>query len=174
MDRSSELRLPTVAVPVRLALVGHTPIDVELFAPDVARVGRSQLLDDLADMLDHEDGFVPVRAGDGVRLYGKHAIAWIAVHRRELELQRQRADDFDEIPSEVVTLYDRHHRVDVVLATGETLTGMLFDSSPADRPRVIDHLNRARRFLRLWTQDEHYLINTHEIVRVTELPWNLE
>jgi hypothetical protein len=44
----------------------------------------------------------------------------------------------------------------------------LFDSSPADRPRVVDHLNRARRFLRLWTPDAQTLINTDQIVAVRE------
>ena len=68
-----------------------------------------------------------------------------------------------------MTLYDRQHRVQVALIEGEALTGMLLDSSPADRPRVIDHLNRSGAFVRLWTSDEHFLINKTQILQVTEL-----
>jgi len=53
---------------------------------------------------------------------------------------------------------------------GTKLIGTMLDSSPADRPRVIDHLNRSGRFVRLWTTEEHYLINTTQVVAVTELP----
>ena len=56
----------------------------------------------------------------------------------------------------------------VELTTGGKLEGMLFDSAPADRPRVIDHLNGPGSFVRLWTSDEHYLINKAHILHVTE------
>ena len=49
------------------------------------------------------------------------------------------------------------------------LIGTLLDSSPVDRTRVMDHLNRAGRFLRLWATNEHFLINTAQVVAVTEL-----
>src|SRR5262245_59178871 len=150
-DRSATLRLPTVAVPVRLALVGRDPISVEIFVPDHGRLDRNDLLDDVAALVDMDAHFLPVRGGDEVHLYGKHAIAWLAA---KLE--------------DGVSLYEDSHRVAVLLASGTTVTGMLFDSAPADRTRVVDHLNRTRRFLRLWTSDEHYLINTQQIVRVTE------
>ena len=48
--------------------------------------------------------------------------------------------------------------------------GTLLDSAPADRSRVIDHLNAARRFVRLWTQDDHYFIATAHITAVMPLP----
>ena len=124
MDRSAELRLPTISVPVRLALVGQAPMAVEVFVADVARVARSQLLDDVAAMIDQEEAFLPVRGGDGVRLFAKQAIAWIAV-RKEAEHE---VDDELEMAEEVVTLYDRHHRVEVQLLSGSSLIGMLFDS----------------------------------------------
>lgn len=153
VDRSTELRLPTVAVPVRLAQLGHEPVDAELFLVDTPRAG-GQLLDDMAALLDEDTAFVPVKQGAGVRLFAKHALAWVSVHR---------GDDAE------LTLYDRQHRVEVELAGGAKLVGMLLDSSPADRPRVVDHLNRARRFVRLWTSDEHFLVNKTQILQVTEL-----
>jgi hypothetical protein len=164
--RSSELRTPTKIVVVRLALVGGMPMPAEMFVADVQRRGRSHLLDDLSEQLCSETTFVPVRWSNRIRMLGKHAIAWIAVHRHVIgDIP---SVDFSDEPSEL-TLYDREHRVELELAHGTKLIGTMLDSSPADRPRVIDHLNHAGRFLRLWTTDEHYLVNSVQVVAVTEL-----
>jgi hypothetical protein len=165
-NRSSELRTPTKVVAARLALVGAPPIPVEMFVADVHRRGRSQLLDDVSAQLCSESTFLPVRWSNRVRMLGKHAIAWIAVRRHATD--EIPSLDFSDEPSEL-TLYDREHRVEIELARGTKLIGTMLDSSPADHPRVIDHLNRSGRFLRLWTSDEHYLINAAQVVTVTEL-----
>lgn len=165
-NRSSELRLPTKLIAARLALVGREPLSAELFIADVRRRGRSHLLDDIAALLGTEATFLPVRWSSQVRLLAKHAIAWIAIRRRDPD--ELPSTDFDNEPSEL-TLYDREHRVEIDLANGTRLLGTILDSAPADRPRVMDHLNRTGRFLRLWTADEHYLINAAQVVTVTEL-----
>jgi hypothetical protein len=165
-NRSSDLRIPTRTVAVRLALVGAMPIPAEMFVTDVHRRGRSQLLDDIAEELGSESTFLPVRWSHRVRLLAKHAIAWIAVRRHATgEIPSL---DFSDEPSEL-TLYDREHRVEIELGRGTKLIGTMLDSSPADRPRVVDHLNRSGRFLRLWTSDEHYLINATQVVAVIEI-----
>jgi hypothetical protein len=155
MHSTPELRLPTVAVPVRIAFVDTRELAAELFVIDLPGRGRGELLDALAHALDAEAAFVPVRVGGEVRLIAKRAIAWIAADRDEAEGE--------------TTLYDRQHHVSIEIA-GRALAGLLFDSSPADRPRVVDHLNASRRFVRLWTSDEHYLVNRDHIVQVAELP----
>lgn len=154
MDRKPELRLPTVNVAVRLAVVGHEPAGADLFVNSLAR-GRHEAV---AELLEEDDAFVPVQGPRSVRLLAKRAIAWLAIQRTQPS-----ADS-----SEVITLYDRQHHVLVELIGGTKLEGMLFDSMPADRPRAIDHLNRSGRFLRLWTSDEHYLINKDHILQVLE------
>ena len=167
MERKpSELRTPTITVPVRLALVGHDPGGAELFINQVLpRGSRSALLEAVGALVDEQSAFLPVRGvRDNVRLLAKRSIAWIAVQRE----QPSADGDFDNVPSEVVTLYDRQHHVLVELTSGKMLEGMLFDSAPADRPRVIDHLNATGRFLRLWTSDEHYLVNKDHILAVME------
>ena len=167
MERKpSELRTPTTTVPVRLALVGHDPGGAELWVTQaLPRKSRTALVDAVGELVDEPTAFLPVRGvRDTVRLLSKRAIAWIAVNRE----QPSADGDFDDVPSEVVTLYDRQHHVIVELTSGKILNGTLFDSAPADRPRVIDHLNRAGRFLRLWTSDEHYLINKDHILAVVE------
>lgn len=163
-----ELRLPTIAVPVRLAMVGASPIEADLFVADVPRASRGKLIDDLAAMLEETAVWLPARRGTEVRLVGKHAIAWIAVSRRAPENDPTR--DFSEEPSEVTMLYDQQFPVEVELASGTRMRGTLLDSAPADRSRVIDHLNAARRFVRLWTPDEQYLINVVQITAVMPLP----
>ena len=165
-NRSAELRLPTKVVAARLALVGGTPIDAELFVADVRRRGRSHLLDDIATQLGGESTFMPVRWATPVRLLAKHAVAWLAIRRRDPD--EMPSTDFENEPSEL-TLYDREHRVEIELAHGGKLLGTILDSSPADRPRVMDHLNRAGRFVRLWTSDEHFMINATQVVTVIEL-----
>jgi hypothetical protein len=167
-DRSSELRLPTKVVPVRLALVGGMPIPAEMFIADVARRGRGHLLDDLAAQLCSETGFIPVRWSNRVRLLGKLAVSWVAVRRTDPD-DVPSTDFSAPEPSEELVLYDREHRVEIELIHGTKLIGTLLDSSPIDRTRVIDHLNRAGRFVRLWTTNEHFLINTTQVVAVTEL-----
>ncbi|HET9619753.1 MAG TPA: hypothetical protein VFP84_00205 [Kofleriaceae bacterium] len=151
---SSELRVPTKAVAVRLALVGGLPTPAELFVTDVPRRGHGQLLDDLAALVLAPKTFLPVKWSNRVRLLGKHAIAWIAIGHE---------------PTDDVTLYDREHIVELELLRGTKLLGNLLDSAPLDRTRVIDHLNGAGAFVRLWTADAHYLVNTQQIVAVTEL-----
>lgn len=153
MDGQVELRVPTVTVKARLAVRGQGAIPAELFVPDVPRSESVQLLDDVAALLEASASFLPVKTGGGVRLYGKHAVMWLAI---------ERADDGE------LELFDRHHLVTIELVNGGSLAGLLFDSSPSDRPRVIDYLNRAGGFVRLWTSEELYLINKHEILHVRE------
>ena len=159
--------MPTKVVAVRLALVGGMPIAAEMFVARAVRPGDGHLLDALAVQLGAEASFIPVRWSNRVRLLGKHAIAWIAVRHSEpddpppAELSLEAAEE--------LTLYDREHRVEIELVHGTKLIGTLLDSSPVDRTRVIDHLNRAGRFLRLWTTNEHFLVNTAQVVAVTEL-----
>jgi hypothetical protein len=178
-----------MVVTVRLAIVGGSPSAVEMFVPDVPRRGRGQLLDDLAAQLDGEARFVPVRTTSRVRLLAKHAIAWISIERYEIgggnpdgsaggaggstpgAIDRGEPEapaEPAETPEEL-TLFDHQHFVEVELVHGTKLIGTLLDSAPAEHARVGDHLNHLGHWLRLWTTDQHYLINVQQVVAVTEL-----
>lgn len=162
-----DVKLPTVAVPVRLALAGRDVLDAEIFVVDRVRQAKTQVLDDIADLLCDASTFLPVKQGAHVRLLAKHAVSWVSVKPEAAELAVEL--EFDDLPSEVVTLYDREHRVEVELVTGGSLRGAVFDSSPASRTRVVDHLNGAAGFLRLWTEGEHFLVNKVQILAVSEV-----
>jgi hypothetical protein len=163
-----------MSVAVRLAIVGAPPAAVEVFVPEVPRTGRGQLFDDIAAQLEGDARFLPVRTANRVRLIGKHAIAWVAIARQAPDAPPPppsatlAAEPASEAPEEL-TLFDHQHFVEIELAHGTKLIGTLLDSAPAERSRVIDHLNRAGRFLRLWTTDQHYLIQAIQVVAVTEL-----
>jgi len=155
-----------MAVAVRLAVVGAAPSAVEMFVPDVPRRGLGHLLDDLAAQLAGDSRFLPVRTAHRIRLLAKHAVAWVAVGRHDPPVHGgEPASD----PGEELTLFDHQHFVEVELAHGGKLIGTLLDSAPADHSRVIDHLNRSGAWLRLWTTDQHYLINLAQVIAVTEL-----
>jgi hypothetical protein len=158
-----------MAVAVRLALVAAPPAAAEMFLPDIPGRSHNQLLDDLAGQLAGDTRFVPVRMESRVRLVGKHAIAWIAVTRYGAgEATPEAAASAADIPEEL-TLFDHQHFVEIELAHGHKLVGTLLDSESVEHSRLGDHLNRSSTWLRLWTPDQHYLVNAHQVVAVTEL-----
>jgi hypothetical protein len=161
MGSPDELRLPTVSVAVDLLRAGRAPERVELFVPPVAR-GRTGLAAEVATLLENPNPFVPVREGARFALIGKQAIVWVAVTLTAPE------DEVDE-SSGVFALYDHRHEVRVELDGSEAIDGHVLYSSPADRPRLADHLNQPVHFVRVWTADALYLVNKHHVVRVLEL-----
>lgn len=178
MGGTSELRVPTVAVAVELARAGRAPESVELFVADAPRRGRSALVSDVAALLESDHAFVPVReaaaGASRIAIVGKRSILWVAVPLRAagggppVDAVPELVDPADE-PSEIIQLFDHRHDVRVELDAREGLDGHVLYTSPADRPRLADHLNLPVRFFRLWTRDALYLVNKDHVVRVLEL-----
>ncbi len=174
MGGSSELRLPTLAVSVQLARAGKPSEQVELFVADMPRRTRSQLVTELAELLESEPAFLPVRepeAGGRVAMVGKQAILWVAISLHQLHAGAAVNGVPEEVefePSEVLNLFDHRHDCRVELDTGLGIDGCVLYTSPADRPRFADHLNERGLFVRIWTSDELYLVNKRHIVRVLE------
>ena len=153
-------------MPIRVAVVGKKElVNAEVFIVDTPRSGRTAVIDDVVALFEADGTFIPMKCETGVRIYGKDSLACVAVRRRPEMIPDQ------EEASEVFTLYDHQHRVEVELIGGMRLEGMLMDSSPSNRSRAVDHLNRVGRFVRLWAADEHYLINKGQIVQVGEMVW---
>nr|HEX4314588.1 hypothetical protein [Kofleriaceae bacterium] len=171
MQAQPQLRLPTISVALRVAVVGNTKLlATEVFLPDTPRSGRTALIDDVVSLFEGDGDFVPMRCEDGVvKLFGKGSLACVAMLRR---VDRPQPAEVES--SEVFTLYEHEHKVEVELLGGMKLEGMLMDSSPSSRSRAVDHLNRAGRFVRLWGAEEHFLVNKGQIVQVGELVWTPE
>jgi hypothetical protein len=158
---SAELRLPMLSVAVELARAGRPPERVELFISDAAARSRAQVAGEIAELLERDTQFLPVREPDApggprVALVGKRAIAWVSIPLAG-------EPDADE------ALYDHDHDVVLELDAGAALAGHVLYSSPADRPRLADYLNQEVHFLRLWTPEALVLVNKHHVVRVVEL-----
>jgi len=149
---SSDLRVPKLPVAVELALDGRAPRPVEIYLAE--QRAHDPRPDDVADLFDEPTPFLPARdVGEGeVVVLRKEAVAWIALPVRR---------DDDE-------LYEARRDVRVELRGGGGLDGELLYSPPEGRSRVVDHLNGAGRFVRLFSGDRVYLVNTAYIVRVIE------
>ncbi len=155
--QADELRIPTLAVSVHLA-VG--PRDTkyeqgELFVVEDNK--RAEPVEAVAALLESAVLFVPFRTVELVRLIAKTAIVYVAIPGES------------QAAGEDLVLYDRQHRVEVVLIQGARFEGLLLDSSPAAHPRAIDHLNSQAQFIRLWTATECVLIAKAQIATVTEM-----
>jgi hypothetical protein len=157
--QADELRLPTEAVSVHLAVGPHDTWYErgDLFVVEDHK--RGEAVDALSALLEGATQFVPFRTEKLVRLVAKSAIVYVAIPG-ETEPPSAEAE---------LVLYDRQHRVEVLLVQGTRFEGLLFDSSPGSHPRAIDHLNSATHFLRLWTAKECVLIAKSQIATVTEL-----
>lgn len=156
---SESLKVPTAAVGVGLALADGSVVKAHLFVPERGHRGRALAIE-LAALLDGDAPFLPAReAGGHVCLYAKQAIAYVSI-----PLGDALAPDHDD-----VQLYDHQRDAEIVLDRGPTLVGQLLYTSPADRPRVLDHMNQPGAFVRLWTAETLYVIGKRHVLRVREI-----
>jgi hypothetical protein len=159
---SPALRTPTITLPVKLAFRGEPGVPASLFLPDVPRQARSQLLDDVRQLLEEERDFLPVELDGQRSLINRNAISYVAVARRPISFGED-----DEI-SDVHTLFDHRCPVKLVLLDSSVLRGTLLFSSSADRARLIDFINLGPRFVQLWTSDALILVQRTAIRTLSE------
>jgi hypothetical protein len=158
------LRIPTVAVTVELATIGQRdPARGELFVIDDphTRHHHDALAEAVALLLENQAQFVPFRIDGVVRLVAKSAIVTVTIPGAPRTTEEEGETDF--------VLYDRQHRVEVLLVQGTRFEGLFLDNSPAEHPRAIDHLNSMARYVRLWSADKQVFIGKAQIATVTEL-----
>jgi hypothetical protein len=148
---SRDLRVPKHAVTVELALDGRAPRAVEIFLAE--QRAHDFHAEDVTDLFAEPTPFLPARdiAEGELVVVRKEAIAWVAL----------------PIPP-TDELFEERHDVRVELRGGGGLDGELLYSPPEGKGRVVDHLNGAGRFLRLWTAERLVLVNTQYIIRVIE------
>ena len=161
---SDELMLPKIAVAVELALEGREVQRVEVFVAE--HLGRAFRRQHVLDLLEGDTEFLPARTvdGTGFALFNKAALIWVGIPLDQGSLPVE--EESETIDSE---LYDESCNVSVELVSGETMEGEVLYSAPSGHARLGDHLNRARRFIRVWTTDHLYLINKAYILSVGEL-----
>lgn len=162
---SASLRTPTIALAVRLALRGESVTSATLFLPDLPRQHRTQLLDDVRQLLEHEREFLPMDLDGERTLVNRAAISYVIVPRRPTGSAHGFSDE--EI-SDVHTLYDYRCPVVVTLMDARTLRGTFLFSSSADRARLGDFLSFGPRFLPLWRERELVLVQRTAIRSIIE------
>jgi hypothetical protein len=137
---------------VSLQMLGGEQLNGEMF---VQRFTRHHMgSEEVPDVLNAPEPFFPlVRAGDTL-LIAKHQV-------REVELEDNSGQEAAVAP--VV----RAEAVEVTLRDGTIRAGRLYLEMPAERPRLLDFLNRyAQRFLMLYSAGGIRLINRELIERV--------
>jgi len=150
MDR--DFRIEKDRRSVQLQMLGGEQLSGEMF---VQRYSRGHLgSEEIPDVLNAPEPFFPlVRAGDTL-LVAKHQV-------REVEL----ADDngLEAVVAPVL----RAEAVEVTLRDGTVRAGRCYLEMPAERPRLLDFLNRyAQRFVTLYSAGGIRLINRELIERV--------
>jgi hypothetical protein len=143
-----DLRVPRAVVRVELLLAGQAPRQVELFVPEDQSV---------AQLLEGGGEFLPA--------HDVEADGWMVLRRAQVVWVR--------LAGEAVELFEHRHEVRLELASGGALDGSLLYQAPAERARVVDHLNQPVRFVDLWQDDRRCLVNKAFIVMLTERgePW---
>ena len=142
-----DLRVPKDVVAAEVWIADGPSRRLELFV--VAGLG-------LAEMLEHEAPFIPVREAGGASggaIVNKSAIVWIAVAAAD-------GDDGE--------LFNERRLLRVELAGGGSVEGELLYSPAEGRSRVVDQLNEAGRFVRLWSAERVWYVNKLMIARVVE------
>lgn len=159
MTRGDPLRIRKKPFAVVLAFAGAAPRQAEIFlAEHKADEFRPQ---HVLDLLEEAQAFLPARdSATGKReTFNKDALLWIAVPL--VPFGGETAAGEDELFE-----FRRTARVDLI--AGEPIEGELLYSAPVEGTRVVDHLNAAGRFLRLWEKERLYLINKAFVRSVVE------
>ena len=160
MTETEPLRIRKQAVAVELALSGGEPRPVEIFlAEHRANEFRPQ---HVLDLLEQEQAFLPARDTSTGKweTFNKDALLWIGVPLAPFGAETAAGGD---------ELFEFRRPVRVDLIAAEAIEGELLYSAPVESTRLVDHLNEAGRFLRLWAKERLYLINKAFVLRVVEL-----
>ncbi len=148
----SERRLATEAVAATLHMAGGGRIDGELFLQLVSphHGGRQRV----GELLNDEETFIPVRAGDKVVLVNLDQVVSVSVDRSEED--------------EALLTLGEHHRARFVLTDGRALSADVYVNLPESRGRVKDYLNQKKRFLTCLLKERVVYLNPAHLQRVED------
>ena len=158
-DPAAPLRIRKQAVAVELALAAGEPRRVEVFVAE--HRDNEYRRQNVLNLLEHVQAFLPARdptTGRG-EIFNKDAVLWIALPLSPFGSEPESAAE---------ELFEFRRPVRVDLLGGQSVSGELLYSAPAESTRVVDYLNEPGRFFRLWTKDFLYLINKAFALRVVE------
>jgi hypothetical protein len=155
-DATYDYRIEKARLSVALTMMGGDELRGHIFVHRLAHHGFGT--EAPADLFNAPEPFFPLELENGeVILVAKERVAEVVCG--------------EQTPEEAAyQLASRMALVQVMLAGGSVRFGAVRLELPADRPRLIDYLNRVTdRFLTLFTSDEARLINRTLIDRVRPL-----
>lgn len=153
----SEYRIEKGRTSVLLSLAGAAALSGEMFVQSYSRRGDGP--ENPEDILNDDEPFFPLALDDGnTLLVAKDQV--LEAHIEEDPLNEELA----------MSGAVRAVSVELTLAGGTTRTGTLYLEVRADRPRLLDFLNKYdQRFFLLHSSDGVRLINRHLIEHVRPL-----
>jgi hypothetical protein len=152
-----DLRVPKRAVPVEVILPGGSARRVSVFLGEGAAAHRGP--ERLSDLLNGSAPFIPAQDSEsGLMTFLQRAS--IAVAR--VTAAEEPADASFTIPTE--------HEVEITLADGSAVTGLVAYVAPESHERLVDFLNRPEPFFRLLEREGVALIGRAHVARVALLP----
>jgi hypothetical protein len=152
-----ELRIPKRKTTVEFSLEGGTRRHVIVFLSEFASTHAGP--ERISDLLNGEAEFFPALdpSRDAMCFFHREAITSARV-----EASLEPADDTAHtIPLE--------HEVEIRLADGALVRGLVTYVLPPDRARVIDFLNEAPRFFRVLEKDVVVLVNKRHVCEVAAI-----
>ncbi len=141
---TTDFRIDKLRVPVSLTMLGGEELNGSMFVQTLSpnRVGREEI----PDVLNGEEAFFPLAQEGGTLLVAKDQVREVVVR-----------GDFEKAYAETGA---QRVAVEVTLTDGATRTGEVYLEMPAQRPRLLDFLNRyAQRFVVLYAAGGVCLIN---------------
>jgi hypothetical protein len=155
-DPAHDYRIEKTRIPVTLTMLGGDELHGHIFVSAVAPHGFGS--EQPADLFNGSEPFFPFELDSGeVILIAKDRVAEVS------GLGHPEDDTMRHLGSRMAL-------VQVMLAGGAVRFGAVRLELPADRPRLVDYLNRITdRFITLYTSDEAHLINRMLIDRVRPL-----
>jgi len=152
----SDFRIEKGRTSVLLTMAGAGSLSGEMFVQSYSRRGDSP--ENPEDILNDAEPFFPLALGDGNTL----------LIAKEQVLEAHLEDAVGEEPERRTGV--RAAAVELTLAGGTARTGTLYLEVRADRPRLLDFLNKyEQRFFLLHSSDGVRLINRHLIEHVRPL-----
>jgi hypothetical protein len=148
-----DLRIPKRAVPVEVGLPGGGIHRVSVFLAEGAAAHPGP--ERLSDLLNGSAPFFPAREepGGAMTFLNRASVAVARVAAAE-----EPADDSYTIPTE--------HEVEIALADGTLLAGLVAYVAPENHERLVDFLNRPEPFFRLLERDGVALVGRAHVARV--------
>ena len=108
---------------------------------------------EVLDLLEQGEAFFPAHdEADALMLVARAAVVWVAVDK--------------DVETEQEELFDYRREVCLDLDGGRSLEGQLLYAAAPDHARLIDYMNAAPRFFRIFTADRVYLVARAAVLRL--------